>query len=80
MLAAVPTGALRVPTTLVLADRDRIIDNARTRQAVDRLTGWKAVAQVLPGAHTLEFEEDPAPLYQALAAAVARGEAPPEAS
>jgi len=73
MLASARPGAVTVPTTLILSDNDRIIDNAGTRRVVDRLTGGRAVVQVLRGAHTLEFEEDPTPLYQALAEAVRRG-------
>ena len=72
MLASA-AGAVKVPTTLLLASDDRIIDNARTRQAVDRLTDGAARVIVLHGEHTLEFEEDPTLFYQALALAVATG-------
>jgi len=68
-----PAGAISAPTTLVLASRDRIIRNAPTRAIVDRLTAGKAVVAELQGAHTLEFESDPGPLYRTLAAAAARG-------
>lgn len=73
MLHTAGGGALNVPTTLILADGDRIIDNGRTRQAVRRLTNGAVRVTVLPGAHTLEFEADPAVFYQTLAAGV-RGE------
>jgi alpha-beta hydrolase superfamily lysophospholipase len=45
-----------VPTFLALAEHDRVIDNARTRQFVARFPGPRAVVEY-PGAHhTLEFE------------------------
>lgn len=74
MLASAAAGAVDMPTTLILADGDRIIHNAATRHAVERLTGGAAQVTVLHGSHTLEFEEDPAPFYQALAGAVGRGQ------
>jgi pimeloyl-ACP methyl ester carboxylesterase len=71
-----PAGALSVPTTLILAEGDRIIDNARTRRTVERLTAGAAEVTVLRGSHTLEFEEDPGPFHQVLAAAVRREASP----
>ncbi len=59
---------------LVLAIRDKIIDNARTRSLISRLCGEHLEVKHLPGAHTLEFEEDPEPFYQVLVDALARGE------
>jgi acylglycerol lipase len=67
-------GAVQVPTTLILAERDRIIDNAHTRRVVDRLTAGSAQTSTLPGSHTLEFEQDPTRFYQTLAAAVRRAD------
>jgi alpha-beta hydrolase superfamily lysophospholipase len=49
---------VRVPTLLMLAGRDRIIDNAKTRAF---LAKFRAVTTIIdyPGAHhTLEFEPD----------------------
>ena len=69
MLRRCPRGAIGIPTTLILASRDRIIDNAATRTAVDRLTGGAAAARVLDGAHTLEFEPEPSAFYEALSRA-----------
>lgn len=63
-------AAITVPTTLLLASRDRIIDNARTAQLAGRLTAGRCVVRELDGAHTLEFEPDPGPLYAALLAAL----------
>ena len=74
MLRRLPDGALAVPTTLILAARDRIIDNNRTRKVVDRLTDGRAVVEEFQTAHVLEFEPDPTPCYEAIAAGVARGE------
>jgi len=73
-LARAPRGAAACPATLLLAERDRIIDNAATRAAVERLTAGAAYVQTLPGAHVLEFEPDPRAYYAALAEALARGE------
>jgi hypothetical protein len=58
--------------TLILADRDRIIDNAGTRRLLARLAGGRLEVRQLPGAHTLEFEEDPQALLTALEEALAR--------
>jgi len=55
---------------LLLADRDRIIDNAATGALMRRLAGRGLRVIELAGAHTLEFEPDPTPLYQALAEAL----------
>jgi alpha-beta hydrolase superfamily lysophospholipase len=65
-IAGARRGALTAPTTLLLARRDRIIDNPRTRDLTDRLTAGRALARELDGAHTLEFEEDPGPFHRAL--------------
>jgi alpha-beta hydrolase superfamily lysophospholipase len=49
-----------VPTLLMLAEKDRIVDNARTRRFIERLaTSDKQIIEY-PGAHhTLEFEPEP---------------------
>jgi len=73
MLRNAPTGALKAPTTLLLATRDRIINNAATRAVVERLTAARAAVEILNAAHTLEFEPDPQPFFSALAAALDRG-------
>jgi len=65
-----PAGSLSVPTTLLLADRDRIIDNERTRQIVTDLTAGKVDVDELQAAHTMEFEESPEALHAALLAGV----------
>ncbi|MCY2932182.1 MAG: alpha/beta fold hydrolase [Planctomycetota bacterium] len=64
--AGAPRGSLAGPTTLLLARRDRIIDNPRTRELVDRLTAGRASVRELDAAHTIEFEDDPADFYGAL--------------
>lgn len=73
-LRRLPPGAVTAPTTLILSARDRIIDNAATRRLVDRITAASVHAVELPGAHVLEFEQDPTTLYAALAAAMADAE------
>lgn len=67
MLAKGPDGALAGrKVTLLLADRDRIIDNAATEAVVRRLAGDALVVRTLAGAHTLDFEPDPADYHYAL--------------
>jgi alpha-beta hydrolase superfamily lysophospholipase len=51
---------VRVPVLLLLAECDRIIDNARTRRFVKRFATPELQVIEYPGAHhTLEFEPDP---------------------
>lgn len=45
-----------VPSLLMLAERDRIIDNARTRAMVARFPGGSSVIEYRGAHHTLEFE------------------------
>jgi alpha-beta hydrolase superfamily lysophospholipase len=50
-------GRVRIPVLLLLAERDRIIDNERTRRYVDRFATADREMIVYAGAqHTLEFE------------------------
>ena len=74
MFRRAPAGGLAPATTLILADRDRVIDSAATEAALRRLAGPRLEVLRLPGSHTLEFESNPRPLYDALIAAVRRGE------
>lgn len=60
------TPSRRTPTTLLLASRDRIIDNPATTRAVQRLTANQAAVHQLDGCHTLEFEPDPQPFFEIL--------------
>ncbi|KPK86054.1 MAG: hypothetical protein AMJ81_02155 [Phycisphaerae bacterium SM23_33] len=69
-LARAPKAALRLPTTLLLARRDRIINNAATRDALERLTGGRVKVFELDAAHTIEFEPDPAAFHRLLCQAV----------
>jgi alpha-beta hydrolase superfamily lysophospholipase len=51
---------VRVPVLLLLAERDRIIDNAPTRRFVERFASSDKEVIEYPGAHhTLEFEPEP---------------------
>ncbi len=51
---------VRVPVLMMLAGRDRIIDNARTRAFVERFASTDREVIEYPDAHhTLEFEPDP---------------------
>ncbi len=53
---------LRVPALMMLAGRDRIVDNARTRTLFERFASRpKEVMMYSGAAHTLEFEPDPQP-------------------
>ena len=57
-LRRVKAGAIRPLVTLLLAKRDRIIDNARTQAMVEKLAHDKPRVTVFDAAHTLEFEVD----------------------
>jgi acylglycerol lipase len=51
---------VRVPVLLLLAGRDRIIDNARTREFAERFaTDDRMVIEYPDAHHTLEFEPEP---------------------
>jgi alpha-beta hydrolase superfamily lysophospholipase len=51
---------VRIPVLLLLAERDRIIDNGRTRRYVERFASTDKKIIEYPGAHhTLEFEPEP---------------------
>lgn len=67
-LARARAGQLEPDTTLLLAERDDIIDNPATRSRLERLAGDRLRVQTLTGAHTLEFNPDPEPLHKALLA------------
>lgn len=69
-LARAPKAALRVPTTLMLARRDRIIDNAATRRLLHRLTAGRLKVLELEAAHTIEFEPEPTAFHELLARAL----------
>jgi alpha-beta hydrolase superfamily lysophospholipase len=59
--------SVTVPVLLMLAGRDRIIDNDRTRAYVGRFAGADRTVIDYPAAHhTLEFEPDPAPFVDDL--------------
>jgi len=59
---------------LILSSRDRIINNAKTRKRAERLVGRNLTTITLDGCHTLEFEPEPHPLYQAVIEAIANAE------
>jgi alpha-beta hydrolase superfamily lysophospholipase len=54
------TASVRVPVLLLLAGRDRIIDNARTRAFAERFPAAdKTIIEYPEAHHTLEFEPEP---------------------
>ena len=58
---------ITVPTLLLLAGEDRIIDNAKTRRFVERFAAKrKDVIEYAGAHHTLEFEPDPRPVFNDL--------------
>lgn len=59
-----PRGAIRLPATLILAGRDRIIRNGPTAKVLGYLTDGRCRTVELAGAHTLEFEPRIAPLLE----------------
>lgn len=53
-------GHVRVPVLLMLAERDRIIDNAKTRRFVESFASAdKEIIEYAGAHHTLEFEPEP---------------------
>ncbi|HDZ21730.1 hypothetical protein LCGC14_0284910 [marine sediment metagenome] len=72
MLRRMPRGSIRAATNLLLASRDRIIDNAATRQVVARLTDGRAATRTIDGCHTMDFEPNPQVFLDALVDAVGR--------
>ncbi len=70
LIARAADGSLGFPTTLILARRDRIIDNPATRGVLERLTGGGVRTVELDAAHTIEFEPDPGAFHEALRGAV----------
>ena len=74
MLRRARRGCISAPTTLLLADRDRIIDNERTQRVIEHLTDGRAEVRNFPAAHVLEFEPDPTFLHEALIEALSRSE------
>jgi alpha-beta hydrolase superfamily lysophospholipase len=61
------TRYVTIPVLLMLAGEDRIIDNAQTRQFVERFATQDRTAIEYPAAyHTLEFEPDPEPIFRDL--------------
>ncbi len=73
-IASAKAGAMTVPTTLLLARRDRIIDNAQTHASIRRLTGDRARVEMFDAAHTLDFVSDPGDSHRAICDALARAE------
>lgn len=72
-IARARQAALTTPTTLILARRDRIIDNQATAALLDRLTGGSAQVVEFDAAHTIEFEPDMGEFLQTLCRAVEAG-------
>lgn len=67
-LRSLPRGGLAAPTTLLLAERDRIIRNAPTQAWTERICRQPPVIKNCSGAaHTLEFEADSATYERLLA-------------
>jgi len=66
------SAELSLPTTLLLAGRDRIVDNDATSRIIAHLTTGKAHVEQLDAAHTIEFEPNPAAFHAALLTAVRR--------
>jgi acylglycerol lipase len=58
---------LHLPTLLMLAGQDRIVDNGCSREFFARVAGrHKTLIEYPRAAHTLEFEPDPAPYFSDL--------------
>jgi alpha-beta hydrolase superfamily lysophospholipase len=58
-----------VPVLMLLAEKDRIIDNARTRAFIDKFSSVdKHIIEYAGAHHTIEFEPDPEPFIADIAA------------
>jgi alpha-beta hydrolase superfamily lysophospholipase len=65
--AAEAPEEIQVPLLLMLAGRDRIVDNARVREFFrNTRSSDKQLIEYPEAAHTLEFEADPVPYFQDL--------------
>ncbi len=69
-IARAKQGRITVPTALLLASRDQIIDNDATAERVRHLTDGRAVVQELDGCHTLDLAADPQEFLAAVVEAV----------
>ncbi len=70
IIARADERTLKVPTTLILAGRDRIIDNDATCDLVEWLADRPVRVHRIGAAHTIEFEQYPQPFYKILIRAV----------
>ncbi len=59
-------GHIQLPSLLLLAGQDRIIENGRTRAFVERFAGPVTILDYPAAHHTLEFEPDPEMIFQEL--------------
>jgi alpha-beta hydrolase superfamily lysophospholipase len=59
---------VKIPTLVMLAEHDRIIDNAKTRRYVAKFPGEKQVIDYKGAHHTLEFEPEGHPFVNDLLA------------
>ncbi len=67
--AAESPEAIHVPTLLMLAGKDPITDNPKTRRFVERIVHQdRQVIEYPEASHTLEFEPDPSGYFEDLAA------------
>ena len=74
MLRNAPAGCLQLPTTLIPASKDRIINNPETERVISPLAGNTLSVKRVVGCHTLEFEPDTRDFLKALTEALGRGE------
>ena len=70
IIARADERALKVPTTLILAGRDRIIDNAATCDLLEWLADRPVRIRRLDAAHTIEFEQENSTFHEILCQSV----------
>ena len=73
LITHAPQRSLKVPLSLILAQRDKIIDNTATFDILERITGRTIQLFWFNSAHTIEFNPDKQPFHQALCKAVKQG-------
>ncbi len=65
-LRTAAAGSITVPSAMVLASGDQIIDNAKAEALFGCLTGGRGQVITLAGEHTLDFEADPMAFHETL--------------
>ena len=66
MISNASSGDIKIPTNLILATNDRIINTESCETVYRRIVGDNLAVEILDGSHSLEFEPDNEPLFAKL--------------